>query len=406
MSQYQCDHKVTMKFTDKYTKGLSGKKSAYRIYEKNLDKGFGAKVTPAGSVSFFIQYSSDNKTRFYNLGRYPSVSLAEARERCRETRLLIDRGIDPQNQQETSFGTVEKLFDYYAQSMRDAKKRTWGKVISDLKYNCSAIISMQAKDVMPVHIRQILHSIIERGSMVQSNRIRSYLHRAFKLGILHDNDPKNLKNNFTFNITLNPVDSVPKDQSVESVGETNLSFSEIKTLWNSPNLSERFGIAVKILLMYGCRPWELMGAEKKEFDYNSMVWSIPPDRVKNKRWLLLPITPLAEQLLTELIPHTRDSIYLFPSRYKDDKTVGKTSLQHATNKVTELKFTPRDLRRTVKTRMGEIGIEKSIRDRLQNHALTDVSSKHYDRYDYLPEKREALLKWEDKLRETIALKEV
>jgi hypothetical protein len=56
-------------------------------------------------------------------------------------------------------------------------------------------------------------------------------------------------------------------------------------------------------------------------------------------------------------------------------------------------WTPKDLRRTVKTRMGEIGIPKSIRDRVQNHALVDISTKHYDRYDYLPEKREALETW-------------
>ena len=40
--------------------------------------------------------------------------------------------------------------------------------------------------------------------------------------------------------------------------------------------------------------------------------------------------------------------------------------------------------------MGELGITKDLRDRLQNHALNDVSSKHYDRYEYLPEKRQAL----------------
>jgi hypothetical protein len=47
--------------------------------------------------------------------------------------------------------------------------------------------------------------------------------------------------------------------------------------------------------------------------------------------------------------------------------------------------------------MGEIGLSKSIRDRLQNHALNDVSSKHYDRYEYLPEKRKALEAWESHL---------
>jgi hypothetical protein len=44
--------------------------------------------------------------------------------------------------------------------------------------------------------------------------------------------------------------------------------------------------------------------------------------------------------------------------------------------------------------MGELGVEKSVRDRLQNHALQDVSSRHYDRYDYQKEKLSALLTWE------------
>lgn len=47
--------------------------------------------------------------------------------------------------------------------------------------------------------------------------------------------------------------------------------------------------------------------------------------------------------------------------------------------------------------MGELGIAKDLRDRLQNHALNDVSSKHYDRYEYLPEKRRALELWERRL---------
>ena len=42
-------------------------------------------------------------------------------------------------------------------------------------------------------------------------------------------------------------------------------------------------------------------------------------------------------------------------------------------------FTARDLRRTWKTLAGAAGISKETRDRLQSHALSDVSSKHYDR---------------------------
>jgi integrase len=56
--------------------------------------------------------------------------------------------------------------------------------------------------------------------------------------------------------------------------------------------------------------------------------------------------------------------------------------------------TNRDLRRTWKTLAGKAGVSKEIRDRLQNHTLQDVSSKSYDRWNYMPEKRAGMAKWD------------
>jgi hypothetical protein len=64
-------------------------------------------------------------------------------------------------------------------------------------------------------------------------------------------------------------------------------------------------------------------------------------------------------------------------------------------------FTPKDLRTTYKTLAGMAGLNKEVRDRIQNYALTDVSSKHYDRYDYLKEKRHTLVMWNDYLQRFI-----
>ena len=46
------------------------------------------------------------------------------------------------------------------------------------------------------------------------------------------------------------------------------------------------------------------------------------------------------------------------------------------------------------TLAGKAGVSKEIRDRLQNHALQDVSSKNYDRWNYMPEKRAGMAKWD------------
>ena len=56
--------------------------------------------------------------------------------------------------------------------------------------------------------------------------------------------------------------------------------------------------------------------------------------------------------------------------------------------------TNRDLRRTWKTLAGKAGVSKEIRDRLQNHTLQDVSSKSYDRWNYMPEKRDGMNTWD------------
>jgi len=66
--------------------------------------------------------------------------------------------------------------------------------------------------------------------------------------------------------------------------------------------------------------------------------------------------------------------------------------------------TNRDLRRTWKTLAGKAGLSKEIRDRLQNHTLQDVSSKSYDRWNYMPEKRAAMARWDKFVRDILVKK--
>jgi len=389
-----------MAFTDKQIKGLKPKAAPYRLFEKGPDKGFGIQVTANGSVSFFIQYATNGKKRFYNLGRYPSVTLYDARIKCREIRAMIDNGSDPQEQHPTHrFGVVRDLFDYYVKKMRDDGKTTWVDVQNGLNANCQDIMAMQANKVDPIHIRKILHTIINRGSEVQANRIRAYLNRAFKLGVYHDNDPANLSSSVIFQLAMNPVEAIPKNTKAEAAGERNLSFGEIKTLWHSNDIGEQMSIAAKLLLIYGCRMMELCGAKKNEFDFDAMIWTIPWERVKtskkNKRPHLLPITPLAKTLLDRQLLYAWDSEYLFPGRHDNSKHIHQTSLNHAMRRVSGLdSFDVRALRRTWKTRTGEAGIGIEVRNLIQNHSRTDVSSVHYDKWSYIAEKRAALERWE------------
>ena len=57
---------------------------------------------------------------------------------------------------------------------------------------------------------------------------------------------------------------------------------------------------------------------------------------------------------------------------------------------TTARFTPGDIRRTVETRLAAIGVPREARAHLQSHGLSGVQARHYDRHDYLAEKRSAL----------------
>jgi integrase len=68
-------------------------------------------------------------------------------------------------------------------------------------------------------------------------------------------------------------------------------------------------------------------------------------------------------------------------------------------------FSARDLRRTFKTLAGSMGISLEMRNRLQGHALVDVGSIYYDRFDYLDQKRDAMEQWAHGLTKIIGSKD-
>lgn len=64
-------------------------------------------------------------------------------------------------------------------------------------------------------------------------------------------------------------------------------------------------------------------------------------------------------------------------------------------------FTWRTLRATIETHLAELGVDEQRRAWLLSHGRSGVQAKHYDRYNYLREKREDLEKWGQYLDELI-----
>lgn len=413
-------------FSDKYIQNLKPRTTAFRIFEKSADRGFGVRVTPNGHKTFFLCYRHGGLRRFMNLGGYPEMSLQRARERCREYRGLNNEGVDPQVRRETDDakqreqvreatlkGSVAQLFDTYVESLKAQNKRSAPEVARALRKDAVPILgeATKARDVQSAQIKLTLHRVLTRGKEVYANRLYSHLHAAFQFGLEHDNDPRQLNAPVLFGLQFNPVGNVPRPYRQEKPGNRALSWDEIKTLWDAidtAHMAPTLQLAVKLILATGGqRVEEVLNSRWPHFDLSRRLWEMPT--TKNGRPHTVPLGDIAVDVLENLRRYTGGSAYLFPKLERkittDSPFIPSTSLSRALSRFCIAKeftpFTPRDLRRTCKTRLAEIGVPKHIRDRLHNHSLHDVSSRHYDRYEYLAEKRQWMEIWDQQLMKII-----
>lgn len=409
-------------------KGFKPKARQYEEFENTRQRGvgrLGVIIAPSGSKTFIFRFFWHGSRETIQLGKFPEMSLTQARDLAGQYGAQLKQGVNPKLeaerhqaevearvQAEALKGSARQLFEGYTDKMQEEGKRTFKAVLFSLQKEAYPIIppDMKAKDVTPDHIKRILSAMIIRGAVVQSNRTRAYLMAAFNYGLKHDNDPAHMDQGVLFGLTANPVAAVPKQSHAEKPGENWLKLTELRHLLDTFGEAPRVGWLIGKLLdliVYcgGQRPYELLASRWDAVDWVERTLLVTAEVSKNKRPHLIPLTDSALAILRELHLQTGEAAYIFPKRRKPDEHILSSSLSQAVGYYRKVypdfpHYTPRDIRRTCKTLMGEAGLAKEIRDRIQNHALQDVSSKHYDRHDYLNEKRQALEIWESRLNQS------
>lgn len=137
---------------------------------------------------------------------------------------------------------------------------------------------------------------------------------------------------------------------------------------------------------------------------------MPAERYKAERTLVVPLSPLARRLIDGL-PHHACGDYVFSTTSGRRSISGyskmKRRLDAALTARCEAKsrepfdFDLHDLRRTVRTNLSALRIAPHVAEAVLGHVVTGVQ-KHYDKWTYLNEKREALEAWGRKLQSLIA----
>ena len=407
------------KFTDTLIKNLKPEPAKYYKREAN---GFAVKVWPSGVKTWVFIYTFDGKRKEMKLGEYPAMKLADARTDYGKAYELHKNGGDPgevgrqQHEERRLAPTVEELAKEYVEKYAMIEKKSWEEDKRALNVEIIPLWGMiKAKDIRKRDIVLLLEGVVKRGSPVMANRLRALIHKMFAFATERDI------------IEMNPCSGV-KPLVSEKPKERALSESEIKTLWESLDkpdvlMSPETKRALRLILITGQRPGEVAGMDSTEID--GRWWTIPAERSKNGKAHRVYLSELALELIGNKTgpvlpspigdgPITPGALHCALRRnlkgqlYPDKRTATKRGRykknEIATppekNRIGIDSFSPHDLRRTMATRMAEMGTMEEIIDRVLNHVRPGII-RTYNVYAYDKEIQKALESWERKLTQII-----
>ena len=400
--------------TDSKIKGIKPKEQAYYVWQAAATRGtgrLGIKVYPSGRKIFVYKYHKDGARKFLSLGDYPHLSLADATAKALEAAT----NISAPEVVIIEHATVKQLFDDYIADQKRLERRAYDKTENRLNQVLATGYippTMPAKDVTPDQIKRVLADFIKRGVLAGANKVRTNLHAVFNFALFADNDPANINGKVKYGLDRNPVAVVPAQKGADKALDRFLSWDELAQLLLLLNVSDitcpinpDFSRLARLCLYTGGqRPWELMTNTRDNWDKKGKTLTVPPHISKNGDYHVIALSQSATDILEEQEKLYPKSEFIFPAATKEgcllSAEFGKQIRKFCT-KTGFSAFTPRDIRRTFKTLAGDMGISSEMRDIVQNHKRPGVSRKHYDRYDYLKEKREIIASWEEKLKSLV-----
>ncbi len=331
------------------------------------------------------------------LGSYPSMSLSKAREVfTRDFADVIQKGRSIKIAGDTRPGTVADLFEAYVAHLKASGKSSWKEAEKGFNKIADTLgRARPARDIEPGEITDFIRPIYDRGKRSMADHVRSYIRSAYSWGLKSEHDYRSASHR-RFQLVYNPAAGIPTEP--KNVGTRWLDVEEFLRLYRwlecpDTPVHPPYTRAVRILMLTGQRVEEIARLHADQWDAKERIidWS----KTKNGKPHAIPVPEVAAKLIESIKPNAHG--WFFPSATDPTKPVSHGTLYAFMWRQREREVIPvvtnRDLRRTWKTLAGQAGLSKEIRDRLQNHTLQDISSKSYDRWNYMPEKRAAMKKW-------------
>ncbi len=362
--------------------------------------GLCLKVTPTGARSWVLRVMVAGKRRDAGLGGYPDVPLAQAREKAREARDKIERGVDPIAERAAAHSALmasrgaETTFEEAARRFIEAKSPEWGNAKHAAQWGATletyafpVIGKLQVRDVTLAHIVKILEPIwtkkTETATRVRG-RIESVLDWATVRGYRHGDNPARWRGH------LDKV--LPKPTKVSKV-EHHSALPVAAVGAFVVELRKREGMAARALefaILTAARSGEVRGATWPEIDLANRVWTIPGERMKAGREHRVPLSDAAADLLEKLprFPGT-DVVFVAPR----GGVLSDMSLTAVMRRM-EVDAVPHGFRSTFRDWAAEhTNYPREVAEMALAHTITDKVEAAYRRGDLFEKRRRMMDDW-------------
>lgn len=361
-------------------------------------------------AEWYVAWSRAGRRHTLKIGVYPRMSLADGRQTFRsDYQPAILKGEDPTGPRAKAASggaTVWRLFECYVAHLGSRPAAEANRQVLFGRSGVAHVVGRQklASAARPEDFVPILARIHEGGSANYTNRVRAILHAAFGYGVRMKHSFFDPAGAVDWGLTKNPITIIPKVPDANRISLRFLDQGEFRAFWRwlerSPG-ERRTMDAIRLIMATGQRVCEILRLRVEYYDMANRLIEWP--KTKNRMPHSIPLSPQAIAILDGLEPNEH-GLYFWhrdsPDKEAPDNVCRRIVRRYLTE--TEAKsFIMKDMRRTWKTLSGQAGLSKEMRDRLQNHARSDVSSRHYDRWDAMPQKREAIAVWSAFLQDTL-----
>lgn len=381
---------------------------AQAIYWDKDITGFGVRVSPGGSRSFFYQGRLNGKVTKVTIGRLGRITAEAARKQAKRIASMLELGQDPRRKKEgkAAGSTFGDLLESYVELL-EAQGKLSAKAVSnairkDIEAAFPKLWNKPANKITLDDCMDIVGRLKDEGKSRQADKIRSYIRTAFSEAINARGDVNMPASMRTLGITFNPARDMRKVKGSSNAKDRALSLAEFQAYWkHAQELPEpKRSLALLHVLTGGQRQQQLARVTLADIDRDAPSITILDNKGRRSepRRHIVPLLPIALDAIDGI---TGGGEYVFSCdggkspihiAYLNDLAKAICQKMQDAGELEGAPFTAGTIRATIETRLiaRPYRITSDVLAHLLSHGMGGVQQKHYQHHDFFEEKREAL----------------